>query len=639
MSRFPPEISRPVQIFVILAAALLAACAPGPATAPSLPEPFAWVDSLPAAWSDEPVVVLADSSRLEFDAPAGKGSAARARQVSVKWYYIRRDTPPLLRTLVVHDVEFIEEIPSVEVRAWRREQGRWAESFPGARFTRVPYDAEGMYFNNHYVQQAQLKEYKSGMLLRVRETHDFKRPEFLGQQTLRGVLPVFRKVVSVSAPRGLRVGIGLRNREGLAVRDTVVENERGSTRTFSAAGLPAQSVLRVPRPETWYAAVYLSAPLRRAAPPDWVELGDHYLEMARPFLRPDTGAASLARRIVPDGAPPAQVAESLFAHMRRNFRYHADERSIHAFVPRAASHTLRSGWGDCKELASLFVMMARDRGLEARLALVSTEGVAQAWEEYPTLGNYDHVIAAWKDGNAWRFVDATVNYGDAASSAYRLIGQSALLLDSGASRLTTVAPGPAWRNKVTTRSEIAGGEGGWRLQGTVEMEGELAHRVYPFLRDLKGEETSLHLNRWLQESFGFQSVHGTLRALDWNRVEIGYATRYDRGYLQVDKGGWMLEEPKLLSGTLSYTSRNVEGPREYRAYEQVDIWKLPEGFTEFEDATFDRGFAKGRWFREPDGFRREFRQEHRVLYPSDSTLRRGFVTEQQNFMRKTAWKP
>jgi hypothetical protein len=443
---------------------------------------------------------------------------------------------------------------------------------------------------------------------------------------------------SVRTPAGMQARIGLRNGEGLAVSDTLISDAQGRTRVFSADRLPAQNDAPVSRAEAWYATVYASPSLEDGHAPGWSAAGDHYLQMTAPFLKTDTAAAALARRLAPDTSDARRTVESLFAHMRENFRYHADLRGVHGYIPRPAGQSVKEGWGDCKALSTVFMTMARARGVTARLALIATRSQAQPSEEYPTLGNYNHMIVAWKDGDAWRFVDPTCNYGDAASSAYWLLGRTALLLDSGASRLVTVTPGPEWRNDVTTRSEIVPDGQGWRLQGTLTLEGGEAHEMFPMLHDLKGEETGPVLASWLREEFGFQNVRAALRSLDWRRIEIHYSVPYDRGYLALDQGGWAVEEPRLL-GASHALPLGSEGPIEYRAFTQTDTWKLPPGFTDYEEKTLESPFAKGRWSRDSAGLHRAYRQEDRLLFPADSTERRRFLTEQRNFMREIVWKP
>ena len=626
--------------FVCLAVLLLSACffwscSPLPAGSPA-PTPVLLIDSIPAAWNDEPVVVLADSITTEFG-PGKSESKNEVVTTHVTWYYVQHDDPPLLQQLAVNDIEEYESEPVVSATLWRKQGTGW-ERDNSTYFQKRSFEKEASYITNHYVFMADVRGYQAGMVIRMEEKHRIFRPEFLKGDVLRGQYPIIHKYVGFEAPKEYDLKVDFHNAERVHCFNSFRRNSMGSTAWIKAWQLPKIRLVRpIPQPETWFAGVNYSLPAEGLHSQTWAELGDHYLSMADPYLQREASLAPVAKDIAPPDAAPGEIVEKTFEYLQKHFRYHADEVGIHAFVPRPISYVLQQGWGECKELSSLFSAILRERGIETRLALITTAHLFQPLPETPSLGGFNHVICCWKDGTVWRWVDATFNYGDAASSSFQLVGQRALLLEKGQSRLMEIGADPSWKNTIETHSSITKENASWWLHTEIVLQGESAHELYPYLRQVNGEEQGPFLRKWLEDAFGFTSPQASLRTLDWKRIEFDVREPYDRGYLALDKGGVILEEPLLWYSAGQYTSLRLEGPREFRAFEQRDTWEIPDEFSDFDGKGWGRSFCSGEWHKTGNHIERTYTQKRRMFNAADSMEFRGIHSERKQFMRKTVW--
>ncbi len=78
---------------------------------------------------------------------------------------------------------------------------------------------------------------------------------------------------------------------------------------------------------------------------------------------------------------------------------------IGGFQPRAPDSVIHSGFGDCKDKATLFVAALRLLGIEAYPVLLNAGGCVD--RALPTIGQFDHAIAAIKQGSSYEYTDLT----------------------------------------------------------------------------------------------------------------------------------------------------------------------------------------------------------------------------------------
>ena len=146
----------------------------------------------------------------------------------------------------------------------------------------------------------------------------------------------------------------------------------------------------------------------------WTDIATWYqgLSKDRYALTPD-----IAKRV--DSVVTAAKARTrvdtiraLHRWVAQDVRYVSVSLGIGGYQPRMPDAVLRTGFGDCKDKATLFVAAARKYGLEVNPVLLSSAGPPD--RDAPSIYQFNHAIAAVRTGKAWTFTDLTaetVPYG------------------------------------------------------------------------------------------------------------------------------------------------------------------------------------------------------------------------------------
>jgi len=147
-----------------------------------------------------------------------------------------------------------------------------------------------------------------------------------------------------------------------------------------------------------------------SAPSTWADLAlwYHGLSKDRYVLTPD-----IARRV--DSLVTASKArtrldtlKALHRWAAQDVRYVSVSLGIGGYQPRTPEQVLSTGFGDCKDKATLFVAAARKYGIEANTVLLASNGHTD--RSAPTMFQFDHAIAAVRDRNGWTFTDLTADF-------------------------------------------------------------------------------------------------------------------------------------------------------------------------------------------------------------------------------------
>ncbi|MEP6835081.1 MAG: DUF3857 domain-containing protein [Gemmatimonas sp.] len=187
-----------------------------------------------------------------------------------------------------------------------------------------------------------------------------------------------------------------------------------------------------------------------SAPSTWADLAlwYHGLSKDRYALAPD-----IARRV--DSIVAASKArtrldtiKALHRWVAQDVRYVSVSLGIGGYQPRTPEQVLSTGFGDCKDKATLFVAAARKYGIQANTVLLSSVGRTD--RAAPSMFQFDHAIAAVREGNAWTFTDLTaeaIPYGMLPSSYQG--GMGLLVLPDGKSEQVTFPLSPIDFNATT----------------------------------------------------------------------------------------------------------------------------------------------------------------------------------------------
>jgi transglutaminase-like putative cysteine protease len=125
----------------------------------------------------------------------------------------------------------------------------------------------------------------------------------------------------------------------------------------------------------------------------WGQIGRWYaqLTVGRRDITPKIHDKT--REIVAGASDPLEKIRRLASYVQHGIRYVAIEIGIGGYQPHAAQDVLASGYGDCKDKATLLNTMLREAGIESYYVLINADRDYLA-PDFPSPLGFNHVILA-----------------------------------------------------------------------------------------------------------------------------------------------------------------------------------------------------------------------------------------------------
>jgi hypothetical protein len=147
--------------------------------------------------------------------------------------------------------------------------------------------------------------------------------------------------------------------------------------------------------------------VRVTAPESWSTIGKWYNSLASDRYVLTPALVSEIDSIV----RPATTRDDTLRHLHRwianDLRYVSVSLGMGGYQPRFPAATVGTGYGDCKDKATLFIAAAKHFGVTVYPVLLNSAGAAD--RSLPAVEQFDHVIAALPHRNApgYTFLDLT----------------------------------------------------------------------------------------------------------------------------------------------------------------------------------------------------------------------------------------
>jgi transglutaminase-like putative cysteine protease len=187
-----------------------------------------------------------------------------------------------------------------------------------------------------------------------------------------------------------------------------------------------------------------------AAPIEWEAIGRWYAGLARDRYTLD---GSVRAKLPPLLANTRTADDTLRAVQRwvaQDIRYVSIALGLGGYQPRTPAQVASTGYGDCKDKATLFISVVEALGFRAYPVLLNSAGRVE--RALPSIGQFDHAIAAVERPGGRVYVDLTgdlVPYGELPESDQ---GQFALVVHpDGTSEQVTLPEAAPSANLNETR--------------------------------------------------------------------------------------------------------------------------------------------------------------------------------------------
>ena len=149
----------------------------------------------------------------------------------------------------------------------------------------------------------------------------------------------------------------------------------------------------------------------------WNAIGKWYVPIARDAFAVTPSVEEKMKSVLANSKSLDDSIRALHKWVAQDIRYVAVELGRGGYVPRSPETVVRTGFGDCKDKAMLFLAALRKIGVTGYPVLLNINGGER--KETPSLGQFNHMIAAVKRGTKYEFADLT-----AGTYAYGMLPRS-----------------------------------------------------------------------------------------------------------------------------------------------------------------------------------------------------------------------
>lgn len=144
----------------------------------------------------------------------------------------------------------------------------------------------------------------------------------------------------------------------------------------------------------------------------WADIAKWYADNARNRYTVTPKVAAKIAQVVAGSKTREDSIRAIHRWVAQDIRYVSIALGMGGYQPRAPETVIDTGFGDCKDKATLFVAALGKIGVTAYPVILSSYGIPK--RDLPTINQFDHAIAAVQKADGYQFVDLTaalVPYG------------------------------------------------------------------------------------------------------------------------------------------------------------------------------------------------------------------------------------
>jgi hypothetical protein len=264
-------------------------------------------------------------------------------------------------------------------------------------------------YSDRKVRRMSLTGVKAGTIVDWSYTIEDFKPYLAGDFYLSWAVnlavPVMRSRFVVEAPASLPLRIVERNLDFERATSTVGDRQlhswvRGDLPPVKSEALAADSN-----------DVYMY--IRVASPLTWTDITGWYGGHARDRYTLTPAIEKQLSELVRGARTVDDTIRAVHRWVAQDIRYVSIALGLGGYQPRTPEEVVRTGFGDCKDKATLFVAALAKLGITAYPVLLDSDGTAE--RGLPSLTQFDHVIAVVERDGRRTYTDLTadlVPYGE-----------------------------------------------------------------------------------------------------------------------------------------------------------------------------------------------------------------------------------
>lgn len=220
-----------------------------------------------------------------------------------------------------------------------------------------------------------------------------------------------------------------------------------------------------------------------SAPSSWSDIGSWYAGLARDRYAMTPAVERKLKAVVTGARTLEDSIKAIHKYVSQDVRYVAISLGMGGYQPRSAADVVATGYGDCKDKATLFITMAARLGITAYPVLLAAGGRVE--RGLPTISQFNHAIAAVERPSGRIFVDLTA--GDVPWGSLPRADQGQFVL--------VVRPDGRTEETVTPEKDEATPDSRITLNAVLDTAGFATARVEMVLSGSSGEAMRAAMER------------------------------------------------------------------------------------------------------------------------------------------------
>jgi transglutaminase-like putative cysteine protease len=362
----------------------------------------------PRQHPDESVVVLLDDGVLRYAAD-GTGSKTYRQVTQIL-------SPEAVDDYAEHEFSYApghQRLTINWIRVLRLDGSVVSETPSQVQDADIPASLTDPVYTDTKVRRYSLSGVAPGTIVdwsySVEEIRPFLPGDFFASWSIHTGTFTRRSRYIVDLPAAVRPHLVERNLT-FHPRETVSRGRR--TYLWTAQDIPRVS------PEEFMAdsnGVLMSVEL--AGPIQWETIGSWYAGLSRDRYAVDHSIRQKLRGLLQGTRTPDDSLRAVQRWVAQDIRYVSIALGLGGYQPRTPAEVLATGYGDCKDKATLFIAAVRSLGYRAYPVLLNSGGRVDP--ALPSLSQFDHAIAMVERSEGRLYVDLTaelVPYGELPES-------------------------------------------------------------------------------------------------------------------------------------------------------------------------------------------------------------------------------
>lgn len=186
------------------------------------------------------------------------------------------------------------------------------------------------------------------------------------------------------------------------------------------------------------------------SPITWNRIAAWYAQNAKDRYSTTPIVDSKVAEVVKGATTREDSIRAIHRWIAQDIRYVSISLGMGGYQPRTPESVVQTGYGDCKDKATLFVAALAKMGVTAYPVLLNSGGGVR--RELPTIEQLNHAIAAIKRGSSYQFVDLTAGLTPFGQLPYDEQGEFGLVVHpDGSAEEVTLPADPENTNSTSMR--------------------------------------------------------------------------------------------------------------------------------------------------------------------------------------------